>query len=197
MARRGRDHRTAGAHRVRRGGHESERHAREGSAGPHYQLGKVKIIVDEALKDVGQFEKAAFQAELAQFAKEVKTTQLKSNDIVMIYLAGLGEVVGKEFYFVPPIGEIKNLAQLAVVQRYSIPWAAFRNLIEDIPNCGKVFFLDTCYAGSIARLESEKARLRPLKNLNTVVSQLLAELRHAVLTCIFTFCSCYIKVITL
>jgi len=147
----------------------------EASAGPHYRLGKVKIIVDEALKDVGQFEKAAFQAELAQFAKEIKTTQLKSNDIVMIYLAGLGEVVGKEFYFVPPLGEIKNLAQLAVVQRYSIPWAAFRNLIEDIPNCGKVFFLDTCYAGSIARLESEKARLRPLKNLNTVVFAATSE----------------------
>ena len=146
-----------------------------GSAGSHYRTGKIKVIVDESLTDSSQFEKGAFQAELVQFAREIKKTQLKSNDIVMIYIAGLGEVVGKEFYFVPPISEIKNLSQLAVVQRYSIPWSAFREFIEEVPNCGKVFFLDTCYAGNIARLESEKARLRPLKNLNTVVFAATSE----------------------
>ncbi len=139
------------------------------SAGPHYKIGVVKVIVDDKLADAGQFEKENFQKQLSQFASQIKQTPLKSNDMVMIFLAGLGEVVGKEYFFVPPVNEIKNLSQLAVLQRHSIPWSAFRGLIEEIPNCGKVFFLDTCYAGNIARLESEKARLRPLKNLNTVV----------------------------
>ena len=139
------------------------------SAGPHYRIGVVKVIVDDNLADAGQFEKETFQKQLSQFASQIKQKPLKSNDMVMIFLAGLGEVVGKEYFFVPPVNEIKNLSQLAVLQRHSIPWSAFRGLIEEIPNCGKVFFLDTCYAGNIARLESEKARLRPLKNLNTVV----------------------------
>jgi WD40 repeat protein len=139
------------------------------SAGPHYRIGVVKVIVDDNSAEAGQFEKETFQRQLSQFATQIKQTPLKSNDMVMIFLAGLGEVVGKEYFFVPPVSEIKNLSQLAVLQRHSIPWSAFRGLIEDLPNCGKVFFLDTCYAGNIARLESEKARLRPLKNLNTVV----------------------------
>ena len=146
-----------------------------GGAGPHYRLGQVKIIVDDDSADPTRFEKAKFQSELRGFAEEIKQTPLKSNDIVMIYIAGLGEVIGKEFYFVPPLSEIKNLSQLAVVQRHSIPWSAFRDFVEEIPNCGKVFFLDTCYAGNIARLESEKARLRPLKNLNTVVFAATSE----------------------
>ena len=145
------------------------------SAGPHYKIGVVKILVDENEAGVGQFEKETFQKQLSQFARQIKQTPLKSNDMVMIFLAGLGEVVGKEYFFVPPVSEIKNLSQLAVLQRHSIPWSAFRGLIEEIPNCGKVFFLDTCYAGNIARLESEKARLRPLKNLNTVVFAATSE----------------------
>lgn len=139
------------------------------SAGPHYRMGLVKVIVDENPGAAALFEKGKFQEQVTQFAREIKKTGLKSNDIVIVYIAGLGEVVGKEYYFVPPVSEIKNLSQQAVVQRYSIPWTAFREFVEEIPNCAKIFFLDTCHAGNIARLESDKARLRPLKNLNTVV----------------------------
>lgn len=139
------------------------------SAGPHYRVGQVKVIVDDTTSAADRFEKVRFEDEVRQFARQIKKTGLKANDIVIVYIAGLGEVVGKEYYFVPPVNEIKNLSQQAIIQRYSIPWSAFREFIEEVPNCAKVFFLDTCHAGNIARLESDKARLRPLKNLNTVV----------------------------
>ncbi len=145
------------------------------SEGAHYKLGLVKLVVDDASAGADRFEKSAFQKELSAFASQIKQTKLQSHDIVMIFVAGHGEVVGKEYYFVPPIAEIKNLSQLAVIQRHSIPWSAFRGFVEEIPSCGKAFFLDTCYSGNIAGLESEKAKLRPLKNLNTVVFAATSE----------------------
>ena len=145
------------------------------SEGAHYKLGLVKLVVDDASAGADRFEKSAFQKEISAFASQIKQTKLQSHDIVMIFVAGHGEVVGKEYYFVPPITEIKNLSQLAVIQRHSIPWSAFRGFVEEIPSCGKAFFLDTCYSGNIAELESEKAKLRPLKNLNTVVFAATSE----------------------
>lgn len=139
------------------------------NAGPLYRLGVVKVLADDATTEARKFQKNAFVAELGDFATQIKQANTQPKDIVMVFINGHGAAIGNEFYFVPPVAEITDLAREANVAKHSIPWSAFRSFVEELPSCNKVFFMDTCFSGNIATLESDKARLRPLKNLNTVV----------------------------
>lgn len=141
----------------------------ERKSGRFYEIGHVQQLTDDT--EPGRFEKSSFQRQLSRFKEKVLQSNVRGSDLVAIFISGHGCAIGTEtkfeYYFIPPVPQIHEFSRDAI-REHAIPWTVFREFIDQFP-CDRVFFIDTCYAGNVTQLETDKAALRPLKDVNTVV----------------------------
>lgn len=80
-----------------------------------------------------------------------------TRDLLVVFVAGHGEVVGSGYYFVPPS---VNLADQAAIKESGIGW----DMLEELAGlpCKKLFLLDTCNSGNVLSVtEATKPVLAP------------------------------------
>ena len=122
-------------------------------SGELYDLGKVTTLYnDKVTRD--EVDKA-----IAEWKSSL--TDARSDDLLVVFLAGHGIAVNNLYYFVPTA--VENPEAVATT---GIGWDKMREL-SALP-CKKLFLLDTCHAGNVlpvkeALADNMKSAIRPLK----------------------------------
>ena len=96
--------------------------------------------------------------------------ELKANarpqDLLVVCLAGHGQRIGSEFYFLTPF-EGLGTANLKVRAQKSIPWSMLNRLSE--APCRKVFLIDACHSGQAVIQSDAKLAVRSANAANSLV----------------------------
>lgn len=158
------------------------------SAAPLYDAGNVYSLFEEKLT------KASVNAQIDEIRNDLNDAS--SGDLLVIFIAGHGVGLDREYYFVPPHPKVRGLETAAdqeLVRQVGVGWNELRRL-SDVP-CRKLVMLDTCFAGNLLLKQHVpdhlKAAVRPLKHDEmlvlsaTDVGELAAEfpaLGHGIFT---------------
>ena len=128
--------------------------------GPHY---KISDATCRALFDNDVSRRSVTNA-IDSFVTSLSASD--SNDLLLVYVAGHGAIVGDGFHFIP--ADVTTRGQ---VTARGIPWSEFLRLAA-IP-CRKIVLIDACKAGSAISTEASsgrlKAAIRPLVDADMIV----------------------------
>lgn len=127
--------------------------------GELYELGRVTQLYDDDVSREG----------VAKAVEEWRRqlADARSDDLLVVFLAGHGLAVDGQYYFVP----VATRGEAEVVQS-GVDWGTLRGLAD--VRCKKLFLLDTCHSGNVVPIRSAgagqlKAAIRPLKQDEIIV----------------------------
>lgn len=154
--------------------------------GDIYELSSVKLMTNK------EITRRSVDRAVTELRERLKGAS--PEDVLLVFIAGHGIADRDDYYFVPPVEDVRDLAGAAA--EVGISWQTLRRLAAI--GCRKVFMLDTCYAGNIVLSEKDpayhwKASIRPLRRSESLVICATSEgeyswedvdLKHGV----FTYC---------